>query len=231
MRSPKDRNAVEVRTATFSVLLKRATLFFDIAEAAPHLYKMHKIWNSLIHHRGSVDILEVNLLLVEHIFPLVERLSKVDKYLGPRISPDTWKNIRELGKLSVDALSSQLAKKLAYHLKVLKRLSGAKISVLLASAPEKPTRGADLIESGLICPACKNEAPSAFQDYDVKVEDGTPVAAYSIPSMMCRVCGLELDESEIQHIITNFEEFMGNNDAETEFWMRAIEVDNLANYY
>jgi hypothetical protein len=229
MRSPKDLDAVEVRTATFPVLLGRAARFFDLAQATPHLHRLHKIRNSLIHHRGTVDILEVNLLLVKQIFPLIERLSKLDKYRGHRISPETWEKIRKLEKLSVDELSSQLAKKLAHHSGVLGRLSAEKISSLVESLPER-VAGSDLVETGLICPACKKEALSAFQDYDVEVEDGSPVAAYNIPSMACRVCGLELDESEILYIIANFDKFIVDNDAEKKFWKMSIEVDNPANY-
>ena len=152
MRSPEDLDAVEVRTATFPVLLSRATRFFDIAEATPHLHKLHKIRNSLIHHRGTVDILEINLLLVKHIFPLVEQLSRIDKYRGRRISQESWKKISELEKLSVDALSSQLAKKLAHHSGVFERLSKEKIPALIAARPEKASQGEDLIESGLNLP-------------------------------------------------------------------------------
>jgi hypothetical protein len=233
MRPPKDLDAIELRTATLPVLLKRATMFFDIAEATPHLHKLHKIRNSLIHHRGTVEILEVNLLLVEHIFPLVERLSKVDKFRGPRISQETWKKIGELKKLSVDALSSQLAKKLAHHSKVFSRLSRERISLLVASAPESASRGADLFESGLICPACKIEALAAFQDFDADFEDGTVIGAYMIPTMSCRVCGLELDEAEIRYIIENFREYVGDNKEEEGFWKASVEVevDSPEDYY
>jgi hypothetical protein len=226
MRSPKDLDAIEVRTAAFPVLLERATRFFDIAETIPHLNKLHKIRNSLIHHRGTVDILEVNLLLVEHIFPLVERLSRLDKYHGPRISKETWKKIGELKKLSVDALSSQLAKNLAHHSRIFGRLSTKRISALLASTPETPTSGADLIESGLICPACKTHALAAFQDFDADVEDGEVIGVSMIPTMSCRVCGLELGEDEIRHIIENFEEYLGENEEEEELWIESITVDN-----
>ena len=226
MRSPRDLDAVEIRTATFPILLKRATMFFDIAEAIPHLNKLHKIRNSLIHHRGTVDILEVNLLLVQHIFPLVERLSKLDKYLGLRIPLETWKKIRELEKSSVDALSSQLAKKLAHHSRIFGKLSSKKIPLLVASDAETPIRGADLIESGLICPACKTEALAAFQDFDADVEDGEVIGASMTPTMSCRVCGLELAEDEIRHIIENFEEYVGDNEEEERFWIQSITVDN-----
>jgi hypothetical protein len=162
---------------------------------------------------------------------LVERLSKLDKYLGLRIPRETWKKIRELEKTSVDALSSQLAKKLAHHSRIFGRLSAKEIPLLVASDPETPTKGADLIESGLLCPACKTEALAAFQDFDADVEDGEVIGASMIPTMSCRVCGLELAEDDIQHIIENFEEYLGDNEEEEEFWIQSIEVENSANDY
>jgi hypothetical protein len=231
MRSPKDLDAVELRTATFSVLLNRAARFFDIAEATPHLHKLHKIRNSLIHHWGTVDILEVNLLLVQHIFPLVERLTKADKYYGSLISQETWTKIRELERQSVDALSSQLAKKLAHHSGVFGRLSENKITLLVASLPEKETSRADLVESGLTCPACKTKALAAFQEFDAEVEDGAVIAAYMTPTMSCRVCGLKLDESEIQYIIDRFREYVRNDQEEESIWKKSIELDSPENLY
>ena len=229
MRSPKDLDAVEVRTATFPVLLERATRFFDIAEATPHLTKLHKIRNSLIHHRGTVDILEVNLLLVQHIFPLVERLSKLVKYQGPRIPRETWKKIHELKKSSVDALTSQLAKKLVHHSRIFARLSAKKISALVASDPEKPTSGAELIEFGLVCPACRTVTLAVCQEFDVDVEDGEVIGASMIPSMNCRVCGLELEESEIRHIIENFQKYVLADEDEERIWIESIKLQNQRN--
>lgn len=231
MRSPKDLDAVEIRTAPFPVLLTRASKFFDIAEVTPHLHRLHKIRNSLIHHRGTVDILEVNLLLVRHIFPFVERLSKVDKYHWPHFSDETWTKIRELERNSVDVLSSQLAKNLAHHSRLFTQLSADKRALLAASQPETKTRDEQLIESGLICPACKGETLSAFQDYDVDIQDGEPIAGYMLPSMRCRVCGLELDEPEIDYIIGHFKDYVGDNEQEKKYWKQSIEVDHPEDWY
>jgi hypothetical protein len=231
MRSPKDLDTVELRTAAFPVLLNRATKFFDIADVSPHLYRLYKIRNSLIHHRGTVDVLEVNLLLVQHIFPLVERLSREDKEREFLISKETWAKIDKLRNLSVDALSSQLAKKIAHHSGIFSRTSAEKRVVLAASRPEREASGEDLTESNLICPGCKSETLAAFQDYDVDTEDGEVVAAYNIPSMRCRVCGLRIDEDEIRYIIANFKEYVGENEEEKKFWEQSIDVEDLSNYH
>jgi hypothetical protein len=223
MHSPKDLDAVELRTATFPVLLNRATKFLDIGDAAPHLHKLHKIRNSLIHHRGAVDILEVNLLLVRHIFPLVERLSTTGKYRKPFISKNAWSKIRGLEKRSVSDLSSQLAKKITHYSEVFSRLSDKKVGLLAASQPETLVAGEELVESRFMCRACKNETLAAFRDYDVETEDGEPVAAYVAPNMRCRVCGLKLEESEILYIIANFTEYVGDDETEKKAWKQWID--------
>ena len=223
MRSPKDLDAVELRTATFAVLLNRATKFLDIGEAAPHLYKLHKVRNSLIHHRGAVDIHEVNLLLVRHIFPLVERLTTTGKHRRSYVSKDAWAKIRELERLSMNTLSSQLAKKIAHHSGLFSHLSDKRIALLAASHPETSVAGEELVESAFICPACKNETLAAFRDYDVETEDGEVIAAYVAPNMRCRVCGVKLDESEIHYIIANFKEYIGDNEPERKAWKQWIE--------
>ena len=188
MRSPKELESVELRTLAFPTLLVRAAKFFDIAAAAPHLHRLHKIRNSLIHHKGKVDVLETNLLLVQQVFPFVEKMSKVEKVSGLRISDDTWKKIRELERLSVDVLSSQLAKKIAHHSAVASRLSKKRASLLTQSKPETTARGEEIIEDGLVCPACRNEAAAIFQDVDVDYDESGPVAGYFIFNARCRVC-------------------------------------------
>ena len=47
-----------------------------------------------------------------------------------------------------------------------------------------------------------------------------------IPRMECRVCGIQLDESEIQCVIANFKEYVGDNEGEKELWKQSIEIDN-----
>lgn len=59
-----DLDKVELRTANFDVILKRASKFINLSNSERHLVRLHKIRNQLIHHTGEVDLLEVNLLLV-----------------------------------------------------------------------------------------------------------------------------------------------------------------------
>jgi hypothetical protein len=227
MRSPKELESVELRTAPFLTLLDRANKFFDIADAIPHLRKLHKIRNALIHHRGSVEMLDVNLLLVRYIFPLVQRLSKVHKHGLPRIPRETWAKVQEIERQSVNAISSQLAKKIAHHSKVVESFSNERTSVLAASNPESKTAGADLIDAKLSCPACKFETLAGFRDYDVDVHEGVIIGGGVIPYMSCRVCGLELEDPEIQYIVDNFKQYLGDREEEKELWRAVIELESL----
>jgi hypothetical protein len=226
MRSPRELDTVELRTAQFPTLLDRAAKFFDLANATPHLRKLHKIRNTLIHYRGSVAMLEVNLLLAQHVFPLIERLSKEYKSNALMISKETWDKIREIERQSVNAISSQLAKKIAHHLRLFSGFSEQRKTVLAASRPEQKKAGADLIESALSCPACKLETLAAFRDYDVDVEDGVIVGGSMISTMTCRVCGLELDEPEIEYIIENFKEYVSDDDIQKKAWELSITPES-----
>jgi hypothetical protein len=114
LRSPKEAETLDLRTAQFPILLVRAGKFFDIEADAVHLARLHKIRNSLVHHRGSVDVFETNLLLLKNVFPFIERISKVNKILSIHISSKTWRKIRQLEAHSVDVLSSQFAKTIAH---------------------------------------------------------------------------------------------------------------------
>jgi len=55
-------------------------------------------------------------------------------------------------------------------------------------------------------------------------ETRTPVFAQYYVYMVCKVCGLELESSEIDHIVNNFEKFFGTNAlANKADWEQAIE--------
>jgi transcription elongation factor Elf1 len=232
MRSPKELDTVELRTAAFPTLLVRASKFLDISQAAVHLHKLHKMRNSLIHHRGRVDVLEANLLLIEHVFPFLETLSKLEKTATVQLSADTWKRLTDVRSRSFDVLSSQLEKKLAHFQQSVKAFSSERVALLANSKPEPLTREEEVIEANLTCPACKQESLAAFQDIDVDFDETGPVAGHFIFSMRCRVCGLELDESEIAHIIEHFDQYFGaDKQKELRYWKQSVEPDVPDDWY
>ncbi len=231
LRLPSEAEKVDLRTVAFPILLLRAGKFFDVIEQyAAALTKLHKIRNSLVHHKGTVDVLEVNLLLVKSVFPFIERVSRSDKSLELRISSTTWKRIRQLEAQSVDALTSQLAKKIAYCSSLAGRLSKQKVSLLAQSETEKDSEH-EITEDNLHCPACGNETASIFQEAEADYDESGLVGGFFVFSMRCRVCGIELDEDEIQCIISDFGTYIDQSAAaEKQHWELGITPPDLSDY-
>ena len=234
MRVPTDLDKVELKTAKFDVLLQRAAQFVDLSKAEPHLRELHKIRNSLIHHKGEVDLWEVNLLLGRYVFPFLEELVQGDARSQVFLRPEVWKKIRQIEKASTDALSSQLAKKLTHYALLAEKLSGKQVRHRLGLAPEQMDSDEDVLENALICPACKNESLAGFGSWDVDHDDetGMPISGSWEVVMRCRVCGLRLSWSEIEYILQEFASFFGADGAkERAAWEQAIEPPEPDDYF
>jgi hypothetical protein len=232
LRSPKEVDNLDLRTAPFPTLMLRVGKFYDIEAYVGQLTRLHKIRNSLVHHRGKVDVLETNLLLVKYVFPFIEGIGKYDKTLGLRISSATWKKIRQLEAQSVDVLTSQLAKKIAHHSSLASRLSKQKVAVLARSEVEQGSRNETVVEDNLRCLACGNDTVSIFQDFDVDYDESGPSGGYFVFSLRCRVCGVELDEDEIRQVISNFGAYLGGDVADQQqFWEQAITPPDMDESY
>jgi hypothetical protein len=232
MLAAKELEKVEIRTASFSKLLNRTGKFFDIGEAKPYLSALHSIRNNLVHHRGNVDLAEVNLLLIEKIFPFLERFTNEDTLLKIRLKPEMWKRLRELADSSADIVATELAKKIAHFAGLAKRLSGKRTQLLLISKVEVES-DEDTVTEGLLCPACKNRSLTSFSGWDVDVDEaGHAVAGWMYFVMRCKVCGLELDQSEIERIVNQFDKFLGEGQGvEREKWKEAIVEPDHSDYY
>jgi hypothetical protein len=230
MISPKELDNVEIRTASFPKLLNRSAKFFDLRDIRAHLTKLHGIRNNLIHHRGEVNLAEVNLLLIDKIFPFCERFTKDDKYLHFRLKPTIWKQLGKLAESSRDEFVSDLAKKLAHYGTRAEKVSAIRIKFLL-TAPVELEGTETLNQEGLRCPACRNQSLAAVDGFDVEYEEGGPFAS-PYHFMLCKVCGLSLDQSEVEQIIFEFERFFGEDqDAEKESWEEVIQEPEFPNEY
>lgn len=220
--NPNALDRVSLKTASFPKLLCRAAHFFDLGGSAKHLERLHSIRNGLIHHSEDIDIDEVNLLLITKIFPFLEQFTKDDKALAFRVKSETWRQLKQLAESSSDVIATELSKKLAHHARFAKKLSAARTAVLIAAEPETK-RDEQLVETNLLCPACKNESLGAFVDYEVDYDDGLPVGGSSFPSMRCRVCDLDLDQDEIETVITSFGKFFDkDHQKEKADWENAL---------
>lgn len=232
MINPAELDNVELKTANFEVLLQRAGKFIELSKAEAHLKELHKIRNRLIHHKGEVDLLEVNLLLVQHIFPFVEEISRSERRTQWTLQP-LWKRIKEIEKDSLDAFSSQLAKKFGHYAEVARKLTSKQVRHRLESDPEQMDSDEEIIDPSLKCPACKHLGLVSFSDseHDYDDETGEPTAVHEFVVMRCKVCRLELDPTEIDYIIKNFEKVFGAADLTNKaLWEEAREHPDYQDY-
>lgn len=221
LKDPSLVDTVELKTASFDTLLKRASHFIEISPAEQHLRELHDIRNRLVHHEGEVDMLKTNLLLVKYIFPFIEKLGQTDGRFRWNLTPAVWTKIKKIEKASIDALTSQLAKKIAHHETLADRLSEREVAMRIESEPEDAFE--DLINPSLLCPACKNRSLAALGDFDEEGDEDSFHRFYYV-LMACRVCELELEYNEVSHILENFEAFFeGLAQNEKPEWEQATE--------
>ena len=225
--NPRTLERITIKTASFPKLLRRTAHFFDIQGIKDDLAKLYRIRNQLVHHSEEIDLAEVNLLLINKIFPFIEQFTKDDRLLTFRLGSSVWKQLKILAERSADIILTEISKKLAHHAKLAERVSVRRKSLLIAGEPEPEAANENITETNLLCPACKNESLSAFSEWDVNYDE---TGAYGVHSstMRCRVCGLELDQEEIESIIDTFETFFGEDQkGEKTAWQNSIaEPDN-----
>lgn len=218
---PAELDLVELKTANFDTLLNRAAKFIELSEADPHLRRLQKIRNNLVHHKGVVDMWQTNLLLVKHIFPFLQNLGKSDRRFQLSLTSAVWAKIKSIEKASADGFTSQLAKKIAYHEMKSDKLSEREVAMRIESEPEEAFE--ELINPSLLCPACRNRSLAALGDFDEEGDENGFSRIYYV-LMDCRVCELKLEPNEVRHILENFEAFFeGLVQNEKPEWEQATE--------
>jgi hypothetical protein len=229
MINPRELEDVEIKTTSFVRLLDRSAKFFEIREFRSHLIKLHDIRNRLIHHRGQVNLAEVNLLLIDKIFPFCEYITKDDKILKFRIERSAWKRLKELKESSRDEILTGIKKKLAHYGSKVERYSKVRIKLLLSVAQEISDMET-IQDEGLCCPACKNPSLSAIRGVDVDYDEGV-VSGHSYHTMKCKVCVLDLGQDEIDEIIANFPIFFDKGgEPEKDRWEEAIREPEYSDF-
>jgi hypothetical protein len=228
--APKALDAVVVRTNAFPKLLARSGKFFDLSKFEKPLIRLHDIRNSLVHHHGSVDVAAVNLLLIKEIFPFFEQFTRNDKSMHFRLKPEMWARLKQLEESSWNLLITDLSKKLAHHADKARRLSSKRAALLLKESPESGLNE-EIVDQGLLCPACKNASLAAFSEVDVDFDESGPVGGHFFFTMRCGVCGLELGDEEIHQVIAQFDKFFETGEAELHRWEEAIEEPDFSDFY
>jgi hypothetical protein len=179
-----------------------------------------------------VDVAEVNLLIIHKIVPFLEQFTKDDPFLQLRLKRDTWKRLRQIADESADVVTTELAKKVAHFAERAKRLSKKRIEELLMARTEvKP--GEDIVMEGLQCLACKNRSLTTFSGWDVDTDEfGHALSGWMYFGMRCKVCGLGLDQEDIELIIAQFDKFIGEGQEEEKGnWERAIIEPDYSELY
>lgn len=139
---------------------------------------------------------------------------------------DLWARIKKIEKESIDAFTSQLAKKIAHYGEIARRLTAKQLQVRLYADPEKTDSDETITNDSLKCPACGNYTLVSFGNFDVEWdrETRTPMSALYYVVMICKVCELQLDAAEIEHVIAHFEKFVGTDEVQDKaVWEHAIE--------
>lgn len=220
--NPRDLERITIKTASFPKLLRRTARFFDIQGVKDDLARLYRIRNQLVHHSEEIDLAEVNLLLINKIFPFIEQFTKDDRLLTFRLGAGVWKQLKTLAGRSTDIILTEVSKKLVHHAKFAEKISDRRKNTLIAGEPERESPNEDITETRLLCPACKNESLTAFSEWDVNYDETGPYGVHFV-TMRCRVCGLELDQEEIESIIDAFETFFGDDqDEEKTAWKNSI---------
>lgn len=228
--NPKDLDHISIKTAPLPALLRRTAYFFDLRGFKDDLAKLRKIRNELILRSKQIDVAEVNLLLINKVFPFFEQFTKDDKYLKFWLPADKWKELKALAQWSTDFVATEISKKLAHHAGAVKKMSSARINTLASAKPEKG-ENKEVVETELLCPACKNESMTVISAWDVDTDETGYVSGVHYFVMQCRVCGLEVDDDEIRTVISEFEKFFGKDrQQELEMWGASVAEQDYSEY-
>ncbi len=221
MIQPQQLESVDVKTVSFEELLNRANLFFKIGRAGKHLQELQKIRNRLVHHRHTLDMAVVNFLIINKIVPFLQRFTKDDPGLQLKLSPKTWKTLRVIANTSSHDVYTQLAKRIETYAETARNTSKSELANLLAKRPVLGEYDALIIDN-LLCPACRNlSMTAASRHWQTTYAD--EFWQSSEPGAICKVCGLGLDEEDVELYLDNWNKVHGaKRDEEKKRWRHAF---------
>ena len=174
---------------------------------------------------------EVNLLLINKVFPFLEQFTADEQASKFRLKAGTWRRLRKLEESSRDVVLTDIAKKLAHYDGKAKELSDKRIKFLESSAAELE-KDETALETNLRCPACMHDSMTAISGIDVDYDETGPTSAYVYHHMRCRVCNLNFDDNEIEQVIAHFEKFFGlDHVAEKKYWEQIMEEPQDSDEY
>lgn len=218
---------VFIKTAALRVLLDRYSLFFDFKKYSKGLLYLVNTRNNIVH---SKDGCEINLLQLEanickYIFPFLEKNILVSKQL--------WDNFNKIAENVDDRYLRQLMKQVVTCQKIARKLSEREINKRLdGEFVDTSTEFARTRD--LYCPACELLSTDLIDGVDFDPEGPDDYTTHSYHYSVCRVCGLELDSSDIDAVLDNFDKFFENtNEDIADEWYGALDLhnhDDILNY-
>lgn len=224
VRPGKELKNSKIKTARFPVILERADYFLDLAKIKSRLESLFEWRNEIVHHAANLNLEEITFLLSENIFPFLrEHLKKTSHPLFTQ--EDIWEQLSKIAKDKGKEYLSQIRKKLTLHRSKANKLTATQRKSRLASPPVQ-YYGEEVIDTSLICPACFE--PSLTIKFPVDFGDeGEPYAGPM--DAHCRVCGLTLDNEEIETIKGFYGEF-DKNGALEESWTLVFPDFSMLDY-
>ncbi len=203
-----------IKTVRFEILLKRAVAYQVIEEKDKEfLTKLGKHRNAILHHKETIDADKIRILLARDTFPLLKRLIPSDSIiLGDR---QVWETLNKISNDSIPGVVADMQANFAEHKKVRSGLSAKEISDRTGAAVQKG-EGEIIEQRDLLCPACNEPSMAALIGADAEDEgDGMMLTAYS--RMECRVCGLILDDDDIEDV-RNYSSMLENGEELSVSW-------------
>lgn len=205
----------DVKTAAISKLIKRLESFEDLSKLQTSFSFFFKIRNRIMHNSINVLVNErtVNIILVKKIIPFLKEYINVNSSI--------WKKFERFANVVGTEFIENLMKLVLEHEKIAETISEEKAKELMSKGSSLSS-DEHFLSNGLVCPSCKNDSLDIIMgvDYDYCDHEIMATGMYNIGR--CKVCGLELDDQEIQGIVDNQEKFFTESD-NTEEWDVALE--------
>lgn len=205
----------DIKTAPISKLINRLESFENLDKVKTNFSSFLRIRNRIMHNAMDVSIDErtINFLLIKSVLPFLR------EYIG--ISPTVWKKFEKFADVVGTEFIENLMKLVLKHEKIAEDITEEKIKELM-SKHFNLSSDEYFLSNGLVCPSCKNDSMDIIMGVDYDYCDHEIMATGMYNTGRCKVCGLELDDQEIQGIVDNQEKFFIESD-NAEEWDVALE--------
>lgn len=215
LRNKPNKEACDVQTESISKLINRYDQFFDFPEAEI-VKNFLKVRNRLVHSglNFSIQKLEAAQMLAEYIFPFLKKHIDVQERL--------WKDFEAIVEVYQDEYRVDLLRKIKSARERYSRLTSHDVQKAIETDPKLPKDEFFMFDC-LPCPGCQraNTVYVGGVDFESErdAEDGVVIHSYTYS--ICRVCGLQLGQVDIEEIVSDPEVYFEDPE-EAESWSDAL---------